>query len=66
MAKEGVRTINVVCPNCKEECEINEYVNHCDKCGRMFIEYMESISLKDIERKSHHRRTGRDVDQLDG
>ena len=55
----------VECPNCVKETHIDEHVQHCE-CGRIFVEYLDTYSDEKMKRKSHHRRTGIDVDQVDG
>ena len=55
-----------ICSNCGNVCRINEYVKHCSKCGFIFIDLIIVMSNEDIIRKSNTRRTGKDVDRLDG
>lgn len=56
----------VTCPNCKNVCILNEYINHCKNCGFIFINMIKRLSDDETEEKSHTRRTGYGVDQLDG
>jgi len=57
---------NIKCPNCGKVCRINEYVNHCSNCGRIFMKNVDIMSDKKIKERSKNRRTGIDVDKLDG
>ena len=66
MAEKGVGTIRTTCPNCKYNFMISEHQPKCPKCGRVFVEYMNKMSKEDIIERSKNRRTGKDVDKLDG
>ena len=54
------------CTNCDNLCNINEYVNHCSNCGKIFTEVISIMSDEKIKEKTTIRRTGKDVDKLDG
>lgn len=54
------------CPNCGNECRLNEFVKHCRKCGYIFIELMNIMNRDEIEERTTTRRTGDGVDRLDG
>jgi uncharacterized Zn finger protein len=56
-----MKNIAVKCPQCKEVCQLNEYVTHCPKCGRVFIEYMSFPRKK--ENDIGNRRSLENVDQ---
>ena len=56
----------IKCPNCGNMCQLNEYTKYCRKCGRIFVEYLDIMSDEKIKHKTTTRRTGKDVDQLDG
>ena len=49
----------IKCPNCGNMCMLNEYVKHCSKCGRVFIEYVDIPKDKGIG----NRRSLENVDQ---
>jgi len=53
-----------ICPNCKTEVRLNEYLNHCPICGFVFINMIKR--QLDTEERAHIHRTGDGVDQIDG
>jgi len=39
----------MICPNCKNKCNINEQVKYCNKCGYIFIDLLNiHVSLNNI------------------
>ena len=54
------------CMNCKRTIMISEHSPKCPYCGRVFTEYMKNMPKQDIIERSKNRRTGKDVDQVDG
>lgn len=54
------------CPNCKQMCKIDEYNNHCPKCGFIFIDMIKRMSEEETGARGHTRRTGAGVDLIDG
>jgi len=55
-----------ICPNCRTITEIDEFHNHCIKCGFIWIDMIEKMSDEEVEERTHTRRTGDGVDQIDG
>jgi len=53
--------MKMICPNCKNVCEINEYVVYCSKCGRIFTEYL-NVKNK-YKNDIGNRRSLENVDQ---
>jgi hypothetical protein len=47
-------------------CKIDEYNNHCIKCGFIFIDMVKRMSEEETEERGHIRRTGYGVDLIDG
>jgi len=58
--------MKIQCSNCGNLCNVNEYVKHCSKCGKIFTELINVMSDEKIKEKTTIRRTGKDVDKLDG
>jgi uncharacterized Zn finger protein len=56
----------IKCPNCGNMCRINEYVKHCPKCGRIFIEFIDIMDEEEIKHRASTHRSGDGVDRLDG
>ena len=58
--------VKKICPNCKKQVRLNEYVKHCKYCGRIFIELMNIMSTDEIKERATTHRCGENVDRLDG
>jgi len=47
-------------------CKIDEYTDHCPKCGFVFIDMLKRMSENETNKRSQIRRTGDGVDLIDG
>jgi len=58
--------IKKICPNCKTQNTLNEIVHHCKKCGWVFVETLNVLSMDEIKERASLHRYGNGVDRLDG
>ena len=63
---EKVYVEEIECSNCGKMCNVSEHNIYCGSCGKIFIKFMSIMDEEDMEERSHNRRTGIDVDQVDG